>query len=374
MPAGPRPWMLMYDGVLFATYSNHHRPEGRRRARVDGLADGHGVAPGRSRPADVDRHGQPRPRDDRPARLSRAVSNRRDVRLHPDRRSPASARSPDAGIRRVADSAHRQDRHYVRGRAGRRGGARPGRVHASAVGRGKSVAPLSHHTLDSTHIAMGVIAVAVDRGPWVFESSVFQSGEPDENRWDLVDFGPLDSWSARVSGTSPRAHGNCRVRMGTSRILNGSSSRAIHRTTASASWFRTGSNGFTAATFAFGRNDKEFHGNFHAALAEATRKQGVFSSTGVSKAWRWKPSFCSRKDYSTLTRRSRATWSPPERQVPSSICRDGGASNRASAPKSHRTSCRPRSRRHTATGQYPFASSSGSGLPRARWGACGTCE
>ena len=62
-----------------------------------------------------------------------------------------------------------------------------------------SVAPLSHHTLDSTHITMGVISVGVDRGPWVFESSVFQSGEPDDNRWDLVDFGPLDSWSARVS-------------------------------------------------------------------------------------------------------------------------------------------------------------------------------
>jgi hypothetical protein len=61
------------------------------------------------------------------------------------------------------------------------------------------VAPLSHHTLDSTHISMGVITLGVDRGPWVFESSVFQSTEPDDNRWDLVDFGTLDSWSARVT-------------------------------------------------------------------------------------------------------------------------------------------------------------------------------
>ena len=54
----------------------------------------------------------------------------------------------------------------------------------------------------------------------------------------------------------------------------------MHRTTASASWFKPGANGFTAATFAFGRNDKQFHGNFHAALVEATRRQGRLSFYG----------------------------------------------------------------------------------------------
>ena len=87
-----------------------------------------------------------------------------------------------------------------------------------------SAAPLSHHTLDSTHIAMGVISVAVDRAPWVFESSVFQSAEPDDNRWDLVDFGALDSWSARV-WYKPSDAGSSRRHMGFSRIPNGSSSR-----------------------------------------------------------------------------------------------------------------------------------------------------
>ena len=37
-----------------------------------------------------------------------------------------------------------------------------------------SVAPLSHHTLDSTHISMGVITIGVDHGPWTVESSVFR--------------------------------------------------------------------------------------------------------------------------------------------------------------------------------------------------------
>src|SRR5688500_14776597 len=31
------------------------------------------------------------------------------------------------------------------------------------------MAPLSHHTFDSTHIAFGVLTAAVDRGPWTIE-------------------------------------------------------------------------------------------------------------------------------------------------------------------------------------------------------------
>ena len=53
-------------------------------------------------------------------------------------------------------------------------------------------APLSHHTLDATHIAMGVLTAGLDRGPWTIESSLFQGREPDEQRWDS--HGP---WTAR---------------------------------------------------------------------------------------------------------------------------------------------------------------------------------
>jgi hypothetical protein len=146
-----------------------------------------------------------------------------------------------------------------------------------------SVAPLSHHTLDSTHITMGVITAAVDRGPWIFESSVFQSGEPDDNRWDLVDFGPLDSWSARVT-YKPSSTWALQGSHGYLKNPERLEFSSMHRTTASASWFRPAGDDFTAATFAFGRNDKQFHGNFHAALAEATRKQGRLSYYGRVEA------------------------------------------------------------------------------------------
>src|SRR5262245_26729256 len=43
-------------------------------------------------------------------------------------------------------------------------------------------APLAHHTLDSTHISMGVITAAADHGPWTIESSLFNGREPDDNR------------------------------------------------------------------------------------------------------------------------------------------------------------------------------------------------
>jgi hypothetical protein len=58
-------------------------------------------------------------------------------------------------------------------------------------------APLSHHTFDSTHVSFGVATAAVDHGRFLFEGSVFNGREPDENRWDF-DFGRLDSYSGRV--------------------------------------------------------------------------------------------------------------------------------------------------------------------------------
>jgi hypothetical protein len=146
-----------------------------------------------------------------------------------------------------------------------------------------SVAPLSHHTIDSTHISMGVISVGVDRGAWTVESSVFQSAEPDDNRWDLVDFGPLDSWSARVTYKAS-ASWDFQASHGFLKNPERLEFAHVRRTTGSASWFKPGGNGFAAATFAFGQNNKEFHGTFRAALAEATRRQGDFSLYGRLEA------------------------------------------------------------------------------------------
>src|SRR5262245_11170768 len=137
------------------------------------------------------------------------------------------------------------------------------------------IAPLGHHTLDSTHITMGVITAAVDRGPWLFETSLFQGREPDDNRWDLMDPGPLDSWSARAWFT-PNAQWRLQVSHGFLKDPEALEPGDLRRTTASGSWFRTSGRGSTAVTVAYGRNDKE-NGVFHALLAEATIRRGLTS-------------------------------------------------------------------------------------------------
>jgi hypothetical protein len=62
--------------------------------------------------------------------------------------------------------------------------------------------PLGHHQLDSTHVTPGVVTAGLSAHGWGVEASAFHGREPDENRLDL-DLGPLDSWSTRVSWTTP---------------------------------------------------------------------------------------------------------------------------------------------------------------------------
>jgi hypothetical protein len=134
-------------------------------------------------------------------------------------------------------------------------------------------APLAHHTLDSTHIAMGVVTAGVDRGPLEVETSVFRGREPDEQRWDLVDFGALDSWSVRgwyrpsPAWTFQLSHG----------FLNEPEALEegdVRRTTGSVTWVRSGSRGRTATTAAYGRNDK-LDADYNAFLLESTHTFGA---------------------------------------------------------------------------------------------------
>lgn len=59
-------------------------------------------------------------------------------------------------------------------------------------------APLGHHHLDSTHITHGVITLGATNGAMTIEGSAFHGREPDEDRV-AIEFGPIDSYSARVS-------------------------------------------------------------------------------------------------------------------------------------------------------------------------------
>jgi hypothetical protein len=143
-------------------------------------------------------------------------------------------------------------------------------------------APLAHHTMDSTHIAMGVVTAGIDRGPWEIETSIFRGREPDDDRWDLMDPGALDSWSVR-GWYRPGPAWSVQISHGFLNEPEELEPGDVRRTTASASWTRTRAGGATAATLAYGRNDKPGN-DFNALVAEATRTFGANAVYGRFEA------------------------------------------------------------------------------------------
>jgi hypothetical protein len=114
------------------------------------------------------------------------------------------------------------------------------------------VAPLTHHTFDSTHIAMGTITAGVSRGPFTIEASAFHGREPDEHRYNL-DTGALDSRSGRVTWRPGRGF-QFQLSRGflyQPEVLEPGNQ---NRTNASMSWLHTrASREFTAITIMAGR-------------------------------------------------------------------------------------------------------------------------
>ena len=139
------------------------------------------------------------------------------------------------------------------------------------------MSPLGHHTLDSTHIAFGVVTAAIDHGPWTLEGSVFNGREPDEDRWDF-DFGAMDSYAARI-WLRPRQEWELQLSSGRLKDPEELGHGDIVRTTASASWLKQSGENFTAATAAYGINngDEVNRGSF---VMEATKRSGRFSMFG----------------------------------------------------------------------------------------------
>ena len=133
-------------------------------------------------------------------------------------------------------------------------------------------APLGHHTLDSTHIAMGVLTAGLDRGAWEVEGSVFHGAEPDEQRWDVMDPGALDSWSVR-GWYRPGTRWTFQVSHGFLTNPETTDPGNLRRTTASASWTTRRDSGWTSVTAAYGRNNEPGR-DFTAWLAEATHAFG----------------------------------------------------------------------------------------------------
>jgi hypothetical protein len=132
------------------------------------------------------------------------------------------------------------------------------------------MSPLGHHTFDSTHIAMGVLTGAIEKGPVQVESSIFHGAEPDENRWDLMDPGSLDSWSVRGWYRPSRAW-SIQASYGFLTHPEVLEEGDVRRTTVSASWNTPRDDGSTAVTLAWGRN-KKLGGTYDAFLGELTRQ------------------------------------------------------------------------------------------------------
>jgi hypothetical protein len=136
-------------------------------------------------------------------------------------------------------------------------------------------APLSHHTFDSTHITMGVLTGSVERGRWQVEGSVFHAREPDEQRWDLMDPGPLDSWSVR-GWFRPAPGVALQVSHGFLSDPEALDPGDIRRTSASAHWTTVRERGFSAATLAYGRRNHP-GADYNALLAEGTHAAGNYA-------------------------------------------------------------------------------------------------
>ena len=128
--------------------------------------------------------------------------------------------------------------------------------HRASIGA-NPLAPLGHHMQDSTHIAYDVLTGSLtfgqgQRGARI-EASGFHGREPGENRWTIY-YGPIDSWSARLS-VSPHRDWAAQYSVG-----HLTSPEALHpnedvlRQTASVAWHRDFRHNTLDATAVWGRN------------------------------------------------------------------------------------------------------------------------
>jgi hypothetical protein len=139
-----------------------------------------------------------------------------------------------------------------------------------ASAAGLVLAPLGHHTFDSTHISFGVVTLAVERGRWAIEGSVFNGREPDEDRWDF-DFGAMDSVAGRV-WFRPTEAWEAQVSTGLLRQPEELVPGDARRTTAALSWLRRQESGFKAVTVGYGVN-----------AAHGERRHGAFGELTVER-------------------------------------------------------------------------------------------
>jgi hypothetical protein len=117
-------------------------------------------------------------------------------------------------------------------------------------------APLAHHLQDSTHITYGVTTLGARYEAFQLEGSLFNGREPGENRVGF-DFGPLDSWSTRLSWV-PSPNWVAQVSYGQLKSPEALLPGDIHRTTASVANVQPFPGGTWSNSLVWGQN-KELH-------------------------------------------------------------------------------------------------------------------
>jgi hypothetical protein len=149
---------------------------------------------------------------------------------------------------------------------------------ASALGN--PMAPITHHWLDSSHIAFGLVTTGLYDKRWKAEASLFNGREPDEDRAD-VDLGALDSVAGRLT-FMPSSRLALQVSAGHLHAAEAEfppqPRSDVDRATASATYHRVSSEGRVwATTLAYGVNaaDEQIPGDSvylitHAVLLESS--------------------------------------------------------------------------------------------------------
>jgi hypothetical protein len=115
--------------------------------------------------------------------------------------------------------------------------------------------PLGHHFQDSTHVSFGVVTTGFVAGPVKVEGSAFNGREPDEKRYNF-DFGPLDSFSGRITVAPSR---NWTAQYSYGRLVQPEALEPgnLNRQTASITYNKPFSRGYWANSVIWGRNQHD---------------------------------------------------------------------------------------------------------------------
>ena len=273
------PWTFMQDGVIFATYNRQggvrgssdfgsqnwwmgmgYRPIGRAALTLTGMLS--------LEPATTDPRGY--------AEIFQVGETYENVPLV-DYQHPHDFLMQVSAVVRVPLNREMALR-FVFAPVGEAGIGPPAFMHRRSAAE-NPIAPLSHHAFDSSHVTMGVVGLGFDAGPVSVDGAVFHGREPDEQRWDLMDPGPLDSWSTRIR-FRPTREWDVQASYGFVTQPEILEQQDVHRASASISYTHEGQgDNYTALTFAAGRNRRAYSVS-EALLGEITHRVGRTSLYG----------------------------------------------------------------------------------------------